>query len=51
MDKPLTFVTHGQCDTWLTATFPAIGHHQCPSTGTKLLGNRGIVCAWTTCSR
>jgi len=35
VDKPLKSVTHGQCDTRLTVTFPAAGHH-CPLTGTKL---------------
>ena len=35
MDKPLKSVTQGQCDTRLTVTFPAAGHHR-PMTGTKL---------------
>jgi len=35
VDKPLKFVTHGQCDARPTVTFPAAGHH-CLTTGTKL---------------
>jgi len=35
MDKPLKSVTHGQCDTRPTVTFPATGHH-CRLTGTNL---------------
>ena len=42
VDKPLKSVTHGQCDTRPTVTFPAAGHHCC------LTGTKGT-CAWTTC--
>ena len=35
VDKPLTSVTHGQCDARPTVTFPAAGHHR-HLTGTKL---------------
>jgi len=35
VDRPLTSVTHGQCDARPTVTFPAAGHHR-PLTGSKL---------------
>jgi len=35
LDKPLKSVTHGQCDTRPTTTFPVAGH-RCPATSTKL---------------
>jgi len=35
MDKPLKYVTHGQCDARPAVTFPAAGRYH-PLTGTKL---------------
>jgi len=35
VDKPLKSVTHSQCDSRLTVTFP-VAEHRCPATGTKL---------------
>jgi len=35
MESRLKSVTHGQCDTRPTVTFPVAGH-RCPATGTKL---------------
>ena len=35
MDKPLKFMTHGQCDARPTVTFPAAGHRR-RLTGTEL---------------
>ena len=34
VDKPLKYVTHGQCDARPTVTFPVAGHRW-PATGTK----------------
>jgi len=44
-DKPLKSVTHGQCDTRLTVTFPAAGLHR-PLTSIKLccLATEALVC-------
>jgi len=50
VDKPLKSVTHSQCDTRPTVTFPAIGHH-CPLTSTNLYCLVTEARVWTTCLR